>query len=311
MSKKILSTFILSVLLLTYIFISPASADPGLVMEWLLNEGSGTTAIDSSGNGNDGTIYNGANYVDGVLGTSGSAVSLDGVNQYVEVNTPLSSLGNANQPYALSVWVSVPNTNESGNIVHISSNVSGSGWCIPFLSIVNGNFTATSYDGNPESVASSTPATPNQWYNLVTSWDSTNGLRLFIDGTLVGSYAQTVYAASGGPTYISLGLGNNSCSGNVGFLDGDVADARVYSRVLDASDIQNIYSFGTPPQSQSSSGNQNVGQTSNNTQESDPNLVPDTGYGKPENKALLPVLLSVSMFALILGIYGLKSKRKH
>jgi hypothetical protein len=55
-------------------------------------------AKDSSGNGNDGTIY-GATFVEGI---SGRALNFDGVNNYV-------SLGNANdfkiQQFTISIWI--------------------------------------------------------------------------------------------------------------------------------------------------------------------------------------------------------------
>ena len=35
---------------------------------WLFEEGSGTTAKDSSGNGNDGTLQGGAAWIDGAVG---------------------------------------------------------------------------------------------------------------------------------------------------------------------------------------------------------------------------------------------------
>ena len=39
------------------------SNESGLVAYWDFNEGSGSTAFDLSGNGNDGNILNGATYV--------------------------------------------------------------------------------------------------------------------------------------------------------------------------------------------------------------------------------------------------------
>ncbi len=48
---------------------------PGLVGWWRFDEGSGTIAGDSSGNGNNGTIY-GATWV---AGKYGQALSFDGI----------------------------------------------------------------------------------------------------------------------------------------------------------------------------------------------------------------------------------------
>src|SRR5437762_6958858 len=59
-SKTRLQLFVCS-LLLTLALVPWAQAT--LIGKWTFNEGSGTTALDSSGNGNDGAISGGATYV--------------------------------------------------------------------------------------------------------------------------------------------------------------------------------------------------------------------------------------------------------
>ena len=54
----------------------------GVVASWLMDEGSGNTVYDTSGNNNHGTIY-GATWVDSPYG---KALSFDGVDDYIEVN---------------------------------------------------------------------------------------------------------------------------------------------------------------------------------------------------------------------------------
>ena len=74
--------------------------DDGLVAEWHFDEGSGSVLVDSSGNGNDGVI-NGATWVGGV---SGSALSFDGVDDYVEVPHD-SSLDFGYGDLSISSWM--------------------------------------------------------------------------------------------------------------------------------------------------------------------------------------------------------------
>ncbi len=273
-----------------------SASNSGLQLEWKFDEGTGTTAIDSSGNGNTGTIYNNASYVSGVEGT---AVSLNGINQYVEVNSPFAFLGTVDQPYALSAWVNVPNAGESGNIIHISSNADGSGWCIPFLALNNGVFSATGWDNSGVVHATdSTQIQPNQWYQVITTWDPSNGLRLFVNGTLVQSTPQPDYAASGSPMYFSAGLANVGCSGNEGFLDGSVDDARLYSSVLTPTDVQNINSVGDPP-SNTASNNSSSPTTTTTSKDSAP---PDTGFGTPNTSNLINGLSLVALVSIAGGI---------
>src|SRR5690606_16742561 len=54
-----------------------AAADDGLVLRYALDESSGTTAVDSSGNGHDGA------FVGGVALSGSEGITLDGVNGHV------------------------------------------------------------------------------------------------------------------------------------------------------------------------------------------------------------------------------------
>lgn len=83
-------------------FASPWFRVPGdLEGRWKLDEGSGTSAADSSGNGNTGTL-NGPVWV---AGQAGQALSFDGVNDYVTLGT--TSLPAANASQTVSWWMNV------------------------------------------------------------------------------------------------------------------------------------------------------------------------------------------------------------
>jgi hypothetical protein len=68
--------------------ISDAKIDmKGVVAIWLLDEGTGTTVTDSSGNANDGAFKSGEpKWVDGMFG---KALSFDGVDDWVEMDAPV------------------------------------------------------------------------------------------------------------------------------------------------------------------------------------------------------------------------------
>lgn len=67
------------------------------VGEWKFDEKTGTTAYDTSGNGNNGTLTNGPTWVHGKIG---GALSFDGVNDYVN----LPSLPSITAPYTVEFW---------------------------------------------------------------------------------------------------------------------------------------------------------------------------------------------------------------
>ena len=80
------------------------SAD--LVAHWRLDDGSGTVAMDSSGNNNHGTVMGGAQWVAG--GKLGGALAFDGVDDIVVVEQssglPIYNNGTDNA-YSVAMWV--------------------------------------------------------------------------------------------------------------------------------------------------------------------------------------------------------------
>jgi len=78
-----LNHFIVCVVALCAVLTSAVRAvDPDLVGWWRFDEGSGTTATDFSGHGNDGTLVGDTTYVAGQLG---KALQFDGIDDFVEV----------------------------------------------------------------------------------------------------------------------------------------------------------------------------------------------------------------------------------
>ena len=67
-----------------------------------IDEGSGTVAYDSSGNGNDGNLMNGPTWTTGKIG---GALKFDGVNKYVDVGN--SSMLNPNLNHYITISPSI------------------------------------------------------------------------------------------------------------------------------------------------------------------------------------------------------------
>ena len=65
MSKKLISHIVVLGMILTSM---AEAADPDLVGHWKFDDGSGTVAVDSSGNGNDGVFVGDPQWVPGKLG---------------------------------------------------------------------------------------------------------------------------------------------------------------------------------------------------------------------------------------------------
>src|SRR3990167_9799803 len=84
--------------LLSSLFPQTQAQTSGLVGYWTFDEGSGTTANDSSGNNNTGALINGPTWTTGKIG---GALSFDGVDD--RVSTGAFSIGSTN--FSMSGWV--------------------------------------------------------------------------------------------------------------------------------------------------------------------------------------------------------------
>ena len=89
---------------------------PGLVGYWTFNEGSGTTAADSSGNNLTATLSNGVSWATGKVG---GAISANGSNQYVTI--PAINLSSTSAA-SVAMWVNRTYTNGAGDVLFEFSN---------------------------------------------------------------------------------------------------------------------------------------------------------------------------------------------
>jgi hypothetical protein len=197
----------------------------GLVSHWKFDEGTGTSATDSSGRGNNGTLTNGPVWTTGKNGVG--ALQFDGVNDYVGVPTDPVDV----HAVTVCAWIYTSNPNSFGAIlcnsrflfgtyvadakIALYSNTSGSG---PLLSTTNSLLT-------------------NTWQHICVTRNAGSGgaAQIYINGVLNAS------GNSGTPvTGFGLGIGASPFLENL--WAGRLDDVRVYNRILTAAEIAWIYS---------------------------------------------------------------------
>ena len=106
MGKKLAVIIVFILLASTFTLFVPQvkSLGTGPVGYWRFDEGSGTTAIDSSGKGNTGQIH-GAQWIQGV---AGKALRFDGIGDYVSIPHS-SSLDISGHEITVEYWLKFPN----------------------------------------------------------------------------------------------------------------------------------------------------------------------------------------------------------
>ncbi len=221
----------------------------------------GTTALDRSGQGNNGTLTNGPTVTKGKVG---QALFFDDrnsttLNNFVNVGTD-SSL-NTTGDMTISAWV---RSNDSDGYVTIISKyiVCADSNAIYNMDILpsGGGLRFILGNGSTNFKATKTLALDNQWHHVVARVSGTT-MTAFVDaspGTNV-TFTGTRQSDSTKPTILGdIDNGIANCQG--GELEGSLDDVRLYNRALTAAEVKRLYQLGNPaPASKSGSKDGLVG----------------------------------------------------
>jgi nitrous oxidase accessory protein NosD len=195
---------------------------------WNFDEGAGTTAHDSSGNGNDGTIYGGAIWVSG---NSGKALDFDGTSSYVEVadSDSLDITGKI----TLEAWIYPKSLTGTQVIIckynHTALNSAyylSLGATVGTITYLNKIYFALTYDGNHYyAMLSNTNITANTWTHVAATSNSTHMI-LYINGVKdkVRTYPPSTINAGGADLRIGCYLPE---FGYARFFNGTIDEVRV------------------------------------------------------------------------------------
>ncbi len=227
MCKKLIYR-ITFVLVLGMVLTSVAEAvDPSLIGWWKLDEGSGTIAYDSSGNGIDGAFTGDPQWVDGVIG---GALQFDGIDDGVDTGyTEDLTL------FTVACWVispASPGNSWGGDPVGRQFNFMMAwnreddfrGGVLAHI----GGWKSASYE----------PLEADTWYHLTGTYDG-EALKAYRDGVLI-----TSTPASGLPRSESRSL--KIGRGLATFFTGIVDDVYIYDRALTDAEIANLAGRTTP-----------------------------------------------------------------
>lgn len=224
------------------------SADAAVLAYWRFEEGNGSTAFDSSGNGNTGIISTSGLYSTNVPSTlfpDDYSLQLSGNGQFmiagdspslrpssavtVEAYVRLDQSLAADLGAAVVARPGVGNGNQYAMGVRGHSGTSTGDF--PFFTVLNAA-------GDGLAVDLSTPLQVGQWYHLAGVYDGTE-MRLYVDGVLSG-----VTPFAGGPiTYAQsnpLYIGADVDSGSIAaFFPGAIDEVRISDVALPPSDFLN------------------------------------------------------------------------
>ena len=216
------------------------------VGDWTFDDGSGTKAVDSSGNGNTATLVNGINWVTGKVS---GAVSANGVNQFVSI--PPIDLSGTNA-VTVALWSNRTYSTGGGHVLVEATtnfNYSTSGFVfLPDDNTCQGIQAGLRGDVGYTSNCYSQPSS-GVWHHLAIVFDKGqtggNQVAFYVDGVLQApnrNLAASTNTNNFGNNPLYLFARGGSSYFDLGFVD----DFRIYDTALTAAQIQQIYtSSGT------------------------------------------------------------------
>ena len=223
------------------------------VLELKMDEKSGTTTYDTSGNGNNGTI-NGATWESN--GKAGSALNFDGSDDTLSTSYN-SNLELPNSGGTIQAWVKFDNSLILGQdrTAGIFRKAINSNW------LATGGYGLALYQAGPtdphklrgefgplndvQIFASNSSLENNRWYNIVMKWDDVN-IYLYIDGKLDSTTVKTKtisYSINTQPFMLGSQYSFIN-TGNRGYLNGSIDDVKIYDYARTSAQIAWDYDHG-------------------------------------------------------------------
>jgi len=208
------------------------SSDPSLVAYWKFDEGSGTTANDSSGYGRTGTLVNGATFTNSALPalkfTNPFALNLVGTShQYLCAGTGINL---AKTSFTVAAWAKRSTTSGKQWVIGYGTNSSDKALVLGFRD--NDHVTCAFFNDDVDTVDPNGTFADTNWHHLACTYDAATRQRVvYVDG-IGWKYDGSVAIQANG----AFNIGRVPWS--EGYFSGSIDDVRVYNRALSPSEIK-------------------------------------------------------------------------
>ena len=235
-----LTLLCVSIMVISLIFVGNSSAKidfDNCVGMWLFDEGSGNVAKDSSGKDNTGAIHGGAKWVDGKLG---KALSLDGTDDYVEINHDETLM--VGGEHTIALWFKLENVPGGGmGIVTKDDWAPGFWWDADKIRHHTHDPPATLHyvdaDWNPDT----------DWHHVAATWDGEK-FDIYLDAESISSGVTDAdigrNALTDKPLLFGIYLRTGQHDQWGAFFGGIIDEVVIFNTALSEDDIGTIMNDG-------------------------------------------------------------------
>ncbi len=220
---------------------APSGCAAGPVAHWDFDEGSGQTAADSSGFGNDGQLGSttgvDANDPTWECVTGGYALDFNGTSDYVDLGSPASL--NLTTTYSVAGWVKWKGGNPNA-VIYASGDANADHYRVD-VNNCTANGLSLREDGDACHPATSDLLPADTWHHIAVIKDGDTGTNLafYLDGVSDG----TASAGTSGATGLKR-IGARTEATDM-FFDGVLDDLRIYDRALSGAEVSAL--AASPP----------------------------------------------------------------
>jgi len=241
---KILSLVFIVVLVAMAVPYTAMGVDSTLVLYMPFEDGSGNTAKDMSGNGNNGTLAGGVSWIN--AGKFGKALEFNGTDSQVLIQSS-ASLQPGVSGFSIEAWIKADPTSQDW--ARVVDKFYGTGYC--FGKVGNGLTIGSEFGGNPNSFASTTAVFDNAWHHVALVRDvktvedlMISQLTIYVDGNKESNaIAPNADVKNLDTTPVRIGAGDQCCEEGppedvAYFFKGVIDEVLIYRKALTADEIK-------------------------------------------------------------------------
>jgi hypothetical protein len=213
---------------------TPPPSAPQPIGWWDLNDGSGTTAVDSAGHDN-GVAQN--------ITWNGGAAQFNGTNSEIDIPEPVVDTAPGSS-FTIAAWAYLSSDSAFATVVSQDTTVD-SGFYLEYAQFVNrwdfARRSANTLDSSTDSAESDSAPELNTWTPLVGVFNAaTDELQLYVNGQPQGETTDpTPYASNG-----DFVIGRSISSGQDGaYFPGLIGNVEVFNRALTPAQAESLTGY--------------------------------------------------------------------